>query len=69
MNGKLRAYFELLRFPAVFTAVADVMMGYLVTHGDLPPGARFCAARRHVRRLLSRGHGAQRRVRRRSRRP
>jgi 4-hydroxybenzoate polyprenyltransferase len=32
-----RAYFELLRFPAVFTAIADVMMGYLVTHGDLRP--------------------------------
>jgi 4-hydroxybenzoate polyprenyltransferase len=25
----------LLRFPAVFTAVADVMMGFLVTHGEL----------------------------------
>lgn len=32
-----RAYFELLRLPAVFTAIADVMMGYLVTHGDLRP--------------------------------
>lgn len=37
MGSKWRAYFELLRFPAVFTAVADVMMGYLVTHGDLKP--------------------------------
>lgn len=37
MSGKWRAYFELLRFPAVFTAVADVMMGYLVTHGNLRP--------------------------------
>jgi 4-hydroxybenzoate polyprenyltransferase len=26
-----------MRFPAVFTAIADVMMGYLVTHGDLRP--------------------------------
>jgi 4-hydroxybenzoate polyprenyltransferase len=32
-----RAYFELVRLPAVFTAVADVMMGYLVTRGDLVP--------------------------------
>lgn len=37
MQGKLRAYFELLRFPAVFTAIADVMMGYLVTQGNLRP--------------------------------
>jgi 4-hydroxybenzoate polyprenyltransferase len=37
VSSKWRAYFELLRFPAVFTAVADVMMGYLVTHGDLEP--------------------------------
>ena len=37
VSGNWRAYFELLRFPAVFTAVADVMMGYLITHGDLRP--------------------------------
>jgi 4-hydroxybenzoate polyprenyltransferase len=37
MNVNWRAYFELLRLPAVFTAIADVMMGYLVTHGDLHP--------------------------------
>lgn len=37
----LRAYFELLRLPAVFTAMADVMMGYLVTHQDLRPVALF----------------------------
>ncbi len=41
MSGKWRAYFELLRFPAVFTAVADVMMGYLVTQGDLRPASVF----------------------------
>jgi len=35
--GRWRACFELLRFPAVFTAIADVMMGYLVTHGNLRP--------------------------------
>jgi 4-hydroxybenzoate polyprenyltransferase len=32
-----RAYFELLRLPAVFTAIADVMMGYLVTQGNFQP--------------------------------
>ncbi len=32
----VRAYLELLRLPNVFTAVADVAMGYLVTH---PQGA------------------------------
>jgi 4-hydroxybenzoate polyprenyltransferase len=36
-----RSYFELLRFPAVFTAVADVMMGYLVTFGSLHPSGPF----------------------------
>ena len=41
MNQKLRAYFELLRFPAVFTAIADVMMGFLVTQGALHPGRTF----------------------------
>lgn len=41
MSGTWRAYFELLRFPAVFTAVADVMMGYLVTRGNLHPLAGF----------------------------
>ncbi len=41
MQSKWRAYFELLRFPAVFTAVADVMMGYLVRNGDLEPTSTF----------------------------
>jgi 4-hydroxybenzoate polyprenyltransferase len=41
VSGKWRAYFELLRFPAVFTAVADVMMGYLVRNGDLEPTFTF----------------------------
>jgi 4-hydroxybenzoate polyprenyltransferase len=31
------AWLKLLRLPNVFTAVADVMMGFLVTHGDLQP--------------------------------
>jgi 4-hydroxybenzoate polyprenyltransferase len=37
----LRNYLELVRLPAVFTAVADVMMGYLVTRGELRPAAAF----------------------------
>ncbi len=35
------AWLKLLRLPNVFTAVADVMMGYLVTHGDLQPTSHF----------------------------
>ena len=35
------AWLQLLRLPNVFTAVADVMMGYLVTHGDLQPPLQF----------------------------
>lgn len=37
MSRQWRAYFELLRLPAVFTIVADVTMGYLVARGDLQP--------------------------------
>ncbi len=48
-DSKIRAYLELLRFPNVFTAVADVMMGgWFVTYShqrpDLPelrPGVLF----------------------------
>lgn len=29
---KIRGYLELLRLPNVFTAIADVLMGYLLTH-------------------------------------
>jgi 4-hydroxybenzoate polyprenyltransferase len=36
-----RVYFELLRFPAAFTAIADVMMGFLVTQGTLRPAFAF----------------------------
>lgn len=34
----LRSYAELLRLPNVFTAFADVLMGYLFTHETLAPG-------------------------------
>jgi 4-hydroxybenzoate polyprenyltransferase len=35
------AWLQLLRLANVLTAVADVMMGYLVTHGDLRPPLQF----------------------------
>jgi 4-hydroxybenzoate polyprenyltransferase len=35
------AWLKLLRLPNVFTAVADVMMGYLVAHRDLEPAWQF----------------------------
>jgi 4-hydroxybenzoate polyprenyltransferase len=35
------AWLQLIRLPNVFTAVADVMMGYLVTHGSLQPASHF----------------------------
>lgn len=37
----LLSYLRLFRLPNVFTAVADVMMGYLVVHGSLQPGLAF----------------------------
>lgn len=48
--SQLRAYLELFRLPNVFTAVADVAMGYLVTHppqtasGSLAEAALLIAA-------------------------
>ena len=46
LAGRVRAYLELARVPNVLTAVADVMMGYLVTRGlvgrpTLEPGSHF----------------------------
>jgi len=35
------AWLKLLRLPNIFTAVADVMMGYLVTHRELQPLSYF----------------------------
>jgi 4-hydroxybenzoate polyprenyltransferase len=37
----LFAWLQLMRLPNVFTAVADVAMGYLVTHRNLEPPAHF----------------------------
>ena len=35
------AWLQLLRLPNVFTALADVAMGYLVTHGNVQPTGHF----------------------------
>lgn len=35
------AYFRLLRLPTVFTAMADIVLGFLLTHLTLEPVARF----------------------------
>ncbi|MGQ9575201.1 MAG: UbiA family prenyltransferase, partial [Thermoguttaceae bacterium] len=37
----MRAYFELLRLPNIFTALADVMMGFLFTHAAIGPRQRW----------------------------
>lgn len=37
----MRAYLELIRLPNVFTAMADVMLGYLLTHAVLRPPLTF----------------------------
>ena len=37
----MRAYLQLLRLPNVFTAVADIMLGYLFTHEGLDPIGPF----------------------------
>src|SRR4051812_43002273 len=40
-HSSLFAWLQLLRLPNVFTAVADVMMGYLVAYHDLEPIENF----------------------------
>lgn len=34
---KWLAYFQLMRLPAVFTAMSDIFLGYLLTHGSFNP--------------------------------
>ncbi len=36
-TSKLLAYFQLVRFPAVFTAMADIFLGYLIVHRSFEP--------------------------------
>jgi 4-hydroxybenzoate polyprenyltransferase len=38
---KLLAYMQLLRLPNVFTAMADIFMGFLISHGSLEPWREF----------------------------
>ncbi|MEX2111935.1 MAG: UbiA family prenyltransferase [Pirellulales bacterium] len=37
----MRAYLELVRVPNVFTAMADILLGYLFTHSGLEPLPQF----------------------------
>lgn len=39
--SQLRAYLQLCRFPAVFTALADIFLGFLLVHTTLRPAAEF----------------------------
>jgi len=42
-RGGALPWLRLMRLPNVFTAIADVAMGYLFTHGQLTSPARFAA--------------------------
>jgi 4-hydroxybenzoate polyprenyltransferase len=42
-RDKARAYLQLMRFPAVCTALADICLGFMLTHGDLSSPGRFAA--------------------------
>ena len=37
----MRAYLQLLRLPNVFTAMADILLGFLFTHASLEPWPEF----------------------------
>jgi len=37
----MRAYLQLLRLPTVFTAMADIVLGYLLTHNSADPWRSF----------------------------
>ena len=41
MNRRAFAWLQLLRLPNVFTAAADVTMGYVVAKGELQPALHF----------------------------
>jgi 4-hydroxybenzoate polyprenyltransferase len=43
-RGKqLRAYLQIVRFPAVFTAMADIVLGFVLAHRTLSPLSEFVA--------------------------
>jgi UbiA prenyltransferase family len=37
VKNRLRVYLQLMRFPAVFTAMADIFLGFSLTHESLSP--------------------------------
>ena len=39
--SRLRDYLQLCRFPAVFTAMADIFLGFLLVHVSLAPAGEF----------------------------
>lgn len=41
--SRLRDYLQLCRFPAVFTAMADIFLGFMLVHVSLQPTAEFGA--------------------------
>src|SRR4051812_20139748 len=41
MNQRVTAWLQLLRLPNVFTAAADVTMGYVITNGEVQSGLHF----------------------------
>ena len=43
-GSTLLGYLQLLRLPNVFTAIADVLMGFLVTHAVIQPGEGWILA-------------------------
>ena len=65
----MRAYLQLVRLPNVFTAMADILLGFLFTHERLEPWPQFALLLAASTLLYLVGHGAQRFVRPRARRP
>jgi 4-hydroxybenzoate polyprenyltransferase len=43
LSERVRAYLQLMRFPAVFTALADILLGFVLTHERLAPGGDLAA--------------------------
>src|SRR5580704_7689642 len=42
-QARLRAYLQLMRFPAVFTALADILLGFVLTHESFSPAGDLAA--------------------------
>ena len=63
MASPTLAWLRLMRLPNVFTAIADVAMGYLFVHGSVPDPATLGLPDRRLRAALYSRHGAERCVR------